>query len=269
MRQIFYDTHAHLDFPDFEKDLPEVIDRAVSAGIERMIGVSTDLQSATKLLEISERFPQVYVAVGVHPTHVMDAPEDVRPPLRSLAQHPRVVAIGETGLDFYRMPSRQGGTEEEDRPYRERQEAIYRQQLEIASELGLNVIIHQRESLSETVRQLEPFAGRVRGVFHCFVGNVEEMQEILALGSLVSFTGIVTFKNAESVRETLRQTPLDKFMLETDSPFLAPVPYRGKRCEPAYVKDLASAVQDVKLCDAQTLSTATCRTAKEFFFKMK
>jgi TatD DNase family protein len=130
-------------------------------------------------------------------------------------------------------------------------------------------VIHTRDSFAETVAQFEPFARRVRAVFHCFVGTPAEMQRVLALGSLVSFTGIVTFKNGANVRETLDVTPLDRFMLETDCPFLAPVPFRGKRAEPAHVKEIAAAVATVKGCSLEELSTATVATARAFFAKLR
>jgi TatD DNase family protein len=202
--------------------------------------------------------------VGWHPTHVSSAPQDIRPVLRKLAAHPKVVAIGETGLDYHHLPA-----PEEVERYKARQAEIFEQQLELAAELHMNCIIHQRDSFEPTVRQLEPWAGKVRGVFHCFGGDATSMQKVLAIGSLVSFTGIVTFKNAQTVRETVAATPLDKFMLETDCPFLAPVPYRGKRCEPAYVPHIAQTIADAKKCSLEDLSHATNSTASGFFPRLK
>ncbi|HZQ46635.1 MAG TPA: TatD family hydrolase, partial [Verrucomicrobiae bacterium] len=152
--------------------------------------------------------------------------------------------------------------------YKKRQAELFRQQLEIAAEFGLNCVIHQRDALEDTLTQLRPFADRVRGVFHCFVDSAEAMRRIVAMGSLVSFTGIATFKNAASVRETLAATPLDRFMLETDCPYLAPVPYRGKRCEPAYVKEISEVAAGVKQVSLEELSAATCETARKFFRKL-
>jgi TatD DNase family protein len=139
----------------------------------------------------------------------------------------------------------------------------------VAAEVGLNCVIHQRTALEDTLPFMQRYHGRVRGVFHCFVDDAATMQRVLALGSLVSFTGISTFKNAQTVRDTLIATPLGKFMLETDSPFLAPVPYRGKRCEPAYVKELSEFVAQAKGCTREELSAATCATAHEFFPKLE
>jgi TatD DNase family protein len=157
----------------------------------------------------------------------MTAPFDLKPDLRKLARHPKVVAIGETGLDYYRLPSSEkpGATPADDTHYKQRQAAIFRQQMEVAGELGLNCVIHQRSALEDTITQMQPFAGRVRGVFHCFV--------------------------------------------ETDSPYLAPVPYRGKRCEPAYVKEISELAASVRKCSLDDLSAATCATAHKFFPKLK
>ena len=262
----FYDTHAHLDYPDFVEDLPQVMERAQAAGITKIIAIGTDLESSHRAVELSQRFPVVYAAVGWHPSHASAAPPDLRPALRELARRPKIVAIGETGLDYHHLPSaKEGFTSVDDERYKAKQSDIFRQQLEVAAELGLNCVVHQRDSFDDTAKQMEEFAGRVRGVFHCFVGDVRALQRVLALGSLVSFTGIVTFKNAQSVREALAATPLDRFMLETDCPYLAPAPYRGKRCEPAYVREIASVAATAKLCSLEELSRATCSTAEGFF----
>lgn len=267
----FYDTHAHLDYPDFEADLPQIIERAQNAGISKIISIGTDLESSRRAIKLTERFACVYAAVGWHPSNVMEAPGDLRPELCELVKHPKVVAIGETGLDYYRLPSTQsGGTPPDDEAYKRRQAEIFVQQLEVAAEAGLNCVIHQRgDCFSDTLALLEPFANRVRGVFHCFANDAAAMQRIVALGSLVSFTGIITFKNGQNVRDTAALTPLDKLMLETDCPYLAPVPYRGKRCEPAYVKEISETVAQVKNCPLEELSQATCATAEAFFPKLK
>jgi len=280
----FYDTHAHLDYTDFESDLPQVIARAQAAGIAKIISIGTDLESSARAINLAERFPCVYAAVGWHPSHVTAAPDDVRPALRELSKHPKVVAIGETGLDYHHLPSTSGAhgvtratnaseagsatagaPSLEDEQYKRRQAALFEQHLEVAAAAGLNCIIHQRDSLDDTLALLRPSASRVRGVFHCFANDAAAMQRIVALNSLVSFTGIVTFKNGENVRQTLAATPLDRFMLETDCPYLAPVPYRGKRCEPGYVKEISQIAAQVKGCSLEELSDATCATAERFF----
>ena len=267
---MFYDTHAHLDYPDYAADLPQVIERAQAAGITRMISIGTDLDSSRRAIKLSEQYPPVFAAIGWHPTHVMEAPDDLRPALREVAAHPKVVAIGETGLDYHHLPSgKPDAAPDADARYKQKQADLFRQQMEIAAEFGLNCVIHQRDALEDTLAQIQPFASRLRGVFHCFVDNADAMRRILALGSLVSFTGIVTFKNGQAIRDTLAATPLDQFMLETDCPYLAPVPYRGKRCEPSYVKEISQVVADVKKCSLEELSAATCTTAQKFFPKLK
>ena len=266
---LFFDTHAHLDYPDYAEDLPEIIARAQAAGISRIISIGTTLASSERAILLAEKFPSVYAAVGWHPTEALAAPEDLRPALRELARHPKVVAIGETGLDYHHLPSEKPEfTIADDVRYKEKQADIFRQQMEVAAEFSLNCVIHQRTAFDDTLAQMRPFIGKTRGVFHCFGETVERMQQIFAIGSLVSFTGIVTFKNAQNVRAAVAAAPLGQFMLETDCPYLAPVPYRGKRCEPAYVKEISEAVAQIKLCSLEELSAATCRTAAEFFPKM-
>jgi len=210
----------------------------------------------------------VFAAVGWHPSYVTSAPETLSGEFRELAAHPKVVAIGECGLDYAHLPSRSGETLAADDLYKRRQANLFRQQLELAAEVGLNVIVHQREAFGDATDMLALYASKVRAVFHCFVGTPENMQHVLALRSLVSFTGIATFKNAVVVRETIKAVPLGSFMLETDCPFLAPVPYRGKRCEPAYVSDIAMAVANEKGCSIDELSKATCELAQQFFPKL-
>ena len=264
----FFDTHAHLDYPDYALDLPEIIARARAAGITRIISIGTRLDSSERAVQLAERYPEVYAAIGWHPTEALEAPEDLRPALRALARHPKVVAIGETGLDYHHLPSEKpGGTADDDTRYKQKQADIFRQQLEIASESGLNCVIHQRTAFEDTLEQMRPFIGRTRGVFHCFGETVERLRQVVAMGSLVSFTGIVTFKNAQNVRDAVAAAPPDRFMLETDCPYLAPVPYRGKRCEPAYVREIAEAVARVRGCTLEELSAATGKTALDFFRK--
>ena len=267
---IFYDTHAHLDCPDFAAELEQVVARAQSAGIAKIISIGTDAASSRRAIQLAEKFSCVYAVAGWHPSDALAAPDDIRGELRELARHPKVVALGETGLDYYRLPSQKpGGSAADDERYKRKQASLFQQHLEVAAEAGLNCVIHQRgDCFKDTLQLLQPFADRVRGVFHCFAGDVHALQQVLALNSLVSFTGIATFKNGQNVRDTMAATPLGKFMLETDSPFLAPVPYRGKRCEPAYVKEISEVVAQVKNCPLEALSQATCETAHDFFQKL-
>jgi TatD DNase family protein len=266
----FYDTHAHLDYPDFAPDLPQVIERAQAAGITKIISIGTDLDSSRRAIQLAERFACVYAVAGWHPSEALRAPEDLREPLRELAAHPKVVALGETGLDHHRLPSQKPEfTPADDTRYKTKQAELFRQHLEVAAEFGLNCVIHQRDALEDTLAELQPYAHRVRGVFHCFADDTAAMKRILALNSLVSFTGIVTFKNGQNIRDTLAATPSGQFMLETDCPYLAPVPYRGKRCEPAYVKEISELVAQVKGCTPDELSAATSYAAHQFFRRLE
>lgn len=272
---IFYDTHAHLDYPDFAGDFPQLLERARLAGISKIISIGTNLESSRRAIQLAEQHENVFAVAGWHPNDALEAPDDIRPILRDLVKHPKVVAIGETGLDYYRLPSKSGGTTEDDARLKKKQAAVFQQQLEVAAESGLNCVIHQRDLAGEThsfeaiLEQMRPFVGKVRGVFHCFAGTPEAMRRVLEVNSIVSFTGILTFKNGQNVRETLAATPMGKFMFETDCPFLAPLPYRGKRNEPAYVKEISEVAAQVKNCSLEELSQATCSTAHEFFPKVQ
>ena len=172
-----------------------------------------------------------------------------------------MAAIGETGLDYHRLPEDAGLAAAN----RARQAAVFRQQLDLAADLGLNVVIHQRDAWEDTLDILRAYSGRVRGVFHCFGGTPAQAAEVIALGHLVSFTGIVTFKNGAQVRETAAAVPADRYMVETDCPYLAPVPYRGKRCEPAHTRETALAVAQARGISLDDLAAQTTATAEGFF----
>jgi len=207
-------------------------------------------------------------------------------PLRELAQNPRVVAIGETGLDYHELPSVKVGKEKQvqvlagalrtetdeeieakihDGSYKSKQASLFQQQLDLATELGLNVVIHQRDAWDDTLEIMRPYSGKVRGVFHCFGGSLEQANEVIDLGHLVSFTGIVTFKNGTAVRDVAAQLPSGKFMVETDCPYLAPVPFRGKRCEPAHTRIVAESIAAARGEPLEEIARATSETAEEFF----
>lgn len=254
------DTHAHLDYADFAPDFEAVLQRAADAGVDRVITIGTSLESSRRAVELAGRYPMVYAVVGIHPTGVEEAPGEAGRVLRELAAQPRVAAIGETGLDYHRLP---GG--EADAAYKRRQGAFFELQLEIAAEQRLNVVIHQRDAWEDTLALLRPFAGKLRGVFHCFGGTLAQAEEVFAWGGLVSFTGIATFKNGVAVRETAAGVPADRYMVETDCPYLAPVPYRGKRCEPAYTREVAMAVAQARGISLEQLAAETTRTAEAFF----
>jgi TatD DNase family protein len=280
------ETHAHLDYPDFANDFDDVLRRATEAGVTRIITIGTSIESSRRAVDLAEKYPNVFAVIGVHPTYAERAEEDVTAPLRELGKNPRVVAIGETGLDYHRLPSvaaakekkvqvfsraLQGETEEEieaqihDGAYKSKQASLFQQQLDLAIELGLNVVIHQRDAWNDTLEVMRPYSGKVRGVFHCFGGTIEQANEVLGLDHLVSFTGIVTFKNGANVRDVAARIPLDKFMVETDCPYLAPVPFRGKRCEPAYTRLVAEAIATARGVPLDEVARATTATAEAFF----
>jgi TatD DNase family protein len=280
------ETHAHLDYPDFANDFDEVLDRATKAGVTRIITIGTAIASSRRAVDLAEKHSNVFAVIGVHPTYAAEADEDVITPLRELAKSPRVVALGETGLDYHYLPSveaakekkvqvfaraLQGETEEEieasiqDGAYKSRQASLFQQQLDLAVDLGLNLVIHQRDAWDDTLEMMRPYSGKLRGVFHCFGGSLEQANEVIDLGHLVSFTGIVTFKNGASVREVAARIPLDKFMVETDCPYLAPVPFRGKRCEPAYTRLVAESIATARGVPLEEIARATSSTAEKFF----
>jgi TatD DNase family protein len=280
------ETHAHLDYPDFQSDFEEVIARAVEAGITRIITIGTGLESSRRAVGLAERFPNVFAVVGIHPTNVAEEGLEFLPALRELALHSKVVAIGETGIDYHHVPEelrgpaapvdalriayQGGGTDEQthliaEGAWKSAQADAFRMQLDLASELGLNAVIHQRSSWNDTLDVLRDYTGKVRGVFHCFGGTPEEAAEVASLGHLVSFTGIITFKNAEQVRLTAKAVPADGYMVETDCPYLAPVPHRGKRAEPAHTRLVAEMVAEVRGISLEEVAATTTRTAEGFF----
>ncbi|MBE7494114.1 MAG: TatD family hydrolase [Verrucomicrobiaceae bacterium] len=259
---MFFDTHTHLGSRQFDADLPAVLQRARAAGVTRMVAPAVDLDNARKLLALAENEPDIRVAVGIHPCDA-DTVSGTGwiEELRVLAQHPKVCAIGEIGLDYFHAPP-EGWTVE---TWRAHQAVVLHAQLGLASELGLNVILHNRESWDDLTAQVLPFSGRLRGVFHCFTGTMEQAGPLLERGHLISFTGIVSFKNAGVIAGTARQVPAGQFMLETDAPYLAPVPHRGKRCEPAHVADTARAVSALRGVTVEEIAEMTTRTALGFF----
>ena len=206
------DTHAHLDYSDFDEDRAQILSRAAERGVTEIVSIGTRIDSSTKAVELAENFPTVWATVGIHPGEVDEAPEDVIERLCALATSRRVVALGEIGLDYHHLPE----GEEAIAKNKARQAELFRAQLTLATELGLNAVIHQRDSWDDTLAILREFTGRVRGVFHCFGGTLEQAREVIALGHLVSFTGIVTFKNARQVQATAQDVAFDQCMVETD-----------------------------------------------------
>jgi TatD DNase family protein len=228
------DTHAHLDL--LEEDVSEALERARSAGVTGVITIGIDLESSRRAVELANRFPQVHAVVGMHPHDASDLDDTALRELRRLAANPRVVGIGETGLDYYRNLS--------PRPDQER---AFRSLLELAEELGLPVVVHDRDAHAETMRILEecaPFDGRL--VMHCFSGDLEMAHALLDMGGYVSVAGPVTFHNAGRLQDIVRELPLDRLLIETDCPFLSPHPYRGKPNSPERLLLVAEKVAELK-----------------------
>lgn len=259
---MFFDTHTHLASRQFDQDLPAVLARSRAAGVSRMVAPATDLENARKLLAIAEHETDVRVAVGIHPCDA-DSVSGLAwiDELRELARHPKVCAIGEIGLDYFHSPPEGFALVD----WKALQAKVLITQLELAAELKLNVILHNRESWDDLTALVLPFSDRLRGVFHCFTGTLEQAQPLLERGHLISFTGIVSFKNAGIIAETARLVPADSYMIETDAPYLAPVPHRGKRCEPAYVADTARAIASLRGEPVEKIAADTARTALAFF----
>lgn len=259
------DTHAHLDDPRFDADRDAVIKRALDAGVWPIITIGTDLDSSQRAIALAEQYPDVYAVVGWHPSEATAAPRHFREALTELVKHPRVVAVGETGLDYHRLPSRSGADLRADHDYISNQKALFRIHLEVAAEAGLNVVVHQREAFSDALALLEEFRERLVPVFHCFGGDFIQASQITARGWYVSFTGVVTFKSAVALREVVRKVPSGFFMLETDCPYLAPEPYRGKRCEPWHVLETARRVAELRGVTLDELAEETIQVARRFF----
>ena len=279
------ETHAHLDYPDFAADFDDVLRRANEAGVARIITIGTSIESSRRAVELAEQHSSIYAVIGVHPTSADKAEDDAITPLRELAKSPRVVGIGETGLDYHHLPSIEAGkqknvqvfnalqseTEEqieariEDGAYKSKQAELFEEQLDLAVELGLNVVIHQRDAWDDTLEIIAPYSDKLRGVFHCFGGTLDQAKDVINLNHLVSFTGIVTFKNGASVRAVAAELPLDTFMVETDCPYLAPVPFRGKRCEPAHTRLVAESIATARDISFEEIARATTATAERFF----
>ena len=253
------DTHAHLTFPDFANDMDGILARAAEAGVTRLITIGTAVESSRRAVALAEKYPSVFAAVGIHPDNAMEAAPDFIHEIRALVQSPRVVAIGETGLDYFRRTPERVAAE------KSTQAAVFTQQLELAADLGLNVVIHERDSWDDTLALLAPFAGKVRAQFHCFGKSLAQAEAVLADNHLVSFTGIVTFKNAAVVQETAARLPTGTFMVETDCPYLAPVPFRGKRCEPAHTRNTADFIAQLREQPIAELAAQTTATAEAFF----
>jgi len=253
---MFIDSHAHLTFPEYKIDLPEVIKRARETRIEAIINIALDEEAINNSLKIAEEYPDyIYTAIGLHPQDASTWNDNTYQTLSDYARQHKIVAIGETGLDYHYKLS----------PI-ETQQDVFRMLLRLAQELDLPAVIHTREAAADTLRILhEENLGGLKGVLHCFSGDMELAQQALEMGLFISFTGNVTFPKAEQIRLAVKEIPLDFIMIETDCPFLAPQTYRGKRNEPAYVRQVAEKIAEIKNLSVEEVAQITTRNARNFF----
>jgi TatD DNase family protein len=252
---MFIDTHAHLFYPNFTEDLDEVIERAKSSEVDYIIIPATDIGTAKQTLALADKYEMIYAQVGVHPHETKDWTNDNLKVIEELAQHPKVVAIGEIGLDYYY-----------DFSPKEKQIEAFRAQIELALKLDLPVVVHNRES-DEDIMQIvsEYCSSGLRGQFHCFNGSLSYARDLIRMKYFVSFTGNITFKKADLLRETLSNIRLHYIMLETDSPFMTPIPYRGKRNEPSYVKYIAQQIAELHKIPIEEVARITSINAFRLF----
>jgi len=256
---MFIDSHCHLDFPEFQSRLPEVLANMKASKVNHALCVSVDLPDFPNVLKLAQEHPHLYASVGVHPDYE-DTPE---PSLEFLVEtaskHPKIIAIGETGLDYYRMG---------DRSYEslEWQRNRFRTHIRASLASRKPLIIHTRSASADTIKILkEEGAERIGGVMHCFTESYEVAKAAMDMGFFISFSGIVTFKSAKDLQETCKQVPLDRMLIETDSPYLAPIPYRGKINEPAWVSKVGEFIADLKGVPIETLATNTSNNFFECF----
>ncbi|PYZ91538.1 hydrolase TatD [Salipaludibacillus keqinensis] len=252
---MLFDTHVHLNADQFEDDVEEVITRAKEVGVENMVVVGFDEKTINKALSLIEEYDFLYAAVGWHPVDAIDLTEEYLAWIEELAAHPKVVAIGETGLDYHW-----------DKSPKDVQKEAFRKQIHLAKRVNLPIIIHDREAHQDIVDILkEEKAEDIGGIMHCFGGSVEIAQECLKMNFHISFGGPVTFKNAKRPKEVAKEIPIDRLLIETDAPFLAPHPYRGKRNEPAYVKLVAEQLSELKGISYEEVANQTTTNAKKLF----
>ncbi|MEN6509337.1 MAG: TatD family hydrolase [Smithella sp.] len=247
------DSHAHLEMKEFDSDRSDVIDRAGLAGVDGIITVGTNLRLSRRALSIARQYDNIYAAVGIHPHDVAKADEKTIDELKLLAEDPKVVAYGEIGLDYFRNISP-----------REKQTEMFGRQLALALELKLPVIIHDRDAHEETLHMVKA-SGVRRGVFHCFSGDHIMARQCIDLGFYVSVPGVVTFDKSTVLHEVVRYIPLDSILLETDCPYLAPVPFRGKRNEPSFIVHTAKKVAAIKGVSWEEAALTAARNTRRLF----
>lgn len=249
---MLFDTHLHLDDESLQADLEGVLTRAREAGVAYLLTVATDVRSSHASIAIASSFAQVYASVGIHPQEAGAADEEAMTEVRRLARHPKVVAIGETGLDYSRG----------DASHRQ-QEELFRKHIEIAQELAIPLVVHCRDAHGDALRILD--GKDVRVIWHCFSGSPEFARECIRRGHYISIAGPVTFRNARRLPEVVRAVPLEHLLLETDSPYLAPEPYRGRPNEPAYLPLIAARVAELRGMAVDDLARATTETSLRVF----
>lgn len=256
---MLFDTHAHYDDRRFDPDRDELLRSLPEHGVGLVLNPGCDLESSLKAVDYAERYPHVYAAVGYHPENIeglTDAQVSAGlEEIEALARHPKVRAIGEIGLDYYWC---------KDPQERKRQQELFRAQMRMAGRLGLPVIVHDRDAHLDCLTIVEQYP-KVRGVFHCYAGSVETAERLLALGYYVSFTGVLTFQNAKKAVEVVRRVPLDRLMVETDSPYMAPEPYRGKRNSSLYVYRMAETIAEIKGVPYEEVARVTTENGKRLF----
>ena len=252
---MYFDTHAHLDDEQFVTDQEAVIKRAEEVGVELIVNVGCNVTSAQQTVELTQKYAFIHGAVGLHPHEAQDLTDDVYGELRELAQKPKVVAIGEIGLDYYY-----------DHSPRDTQQYVFREMIRLAQEVRLPIIIHDRDAHEDTLRIIkEEKAAEVGGVFHCYSGSLPLAKEIIKMGFYLALGGALTFKNARKTVEVVRGIPLEYLLIETDCPYLTPVPYRGKRNEPAYVVKVAEAIAEIKGVSVAEVAQATLNNGKRLW----
>ncbi|HUH66723.1 MAG TPA: TatD family hydrolase [Syntrophales bacterium] len=251
---ILADSHAHLEMRDFDRDRDEVVKRAEDAGVALIVTVGTTLDDCRKAVSIAGKYEGIYAAVGIHPHDVKDIGNGTYDSLKKLAKMDKVVAFGEIGLDFFRNLSP-----------RETQIMRFEEQLEVAAEIGLPVIIHDREAHKETVSILVARKPKHGGVIHCFSGDKRMASQCLDMGFYISIPGAITFGKPEKLGDVVRHIPLERLLVETDAPYITPVPNRGKRNEPAYVVHTARKVAEIKSVPFEELARATYQNTKDVF----
>ncbi|MGB8001120.1 MAG: TatD family hydrolase [Anaerobacillus sp.] len=252
---MLFDTHTHLNVEQFSEDQKEVIERAQAAGVTKMVVVGFDRETIEQAMILVEEYDFLYAAVGWHPVDAIDMNEEDLEWIEELAGHPKVVAIGEMGLDYHW-----------DKSPHDIQKDVFRKQIQLAKKVNLPIIIHNREATRDVIDLLkEENAAEVGGIMHCFAGTVEEANECLDMNFYISLGGPVTFKNAKLPKEVAKEVPIDRLLIETDCPFLAPHPNRGKRNEPSYVKLVAEQIADLKEMNYEELAKETTKNAMKLF----